>query len=178
MKTPVPVLFTDIDSTVRHGYDELGHFVNRIEDVVIFPEALQQMRRWKRSGGRIVGVSNQGGIALRKSSPLQIGLTMLETRGRCEALFDSLLWCPHHPNSPVESERECWCRKPQIGMLVQAVNHLQREYPSEHYPHSLMVMVGDREEDQQLAANAGIAFKWASAWRIGGKLGSRSATTA
>lgn len=43
--TPTPVLWLDLDGTVRHGKDELGHFVNNAADVVVFPEAVQMMRR-------------------------------------------------------------------------------------------------------------------------------------
>jgi hypothetical protein len=62
---PVPVLFLDLDGTVREGPDDpLGKFVNGPEDVRVFPEAVEQMRRWKDNGGRVLGVTNQGGIAL------------------------------------------------------------------------------------------------------------------
>ncbi len=44
---PTPVLYLDLDGTVRHGKDELGHFVNEPSDVVIFPEALKLMRQAK-----------------------------------------------------------------------------------------------------------------------------------
>ena len=57
MKEPrVPLLAVDLDGTVRHGFDELGRFVNGPDDVVVFPEAVEQMRRWKARGGRIIGV--------------------------------------------------------------------------------------------------------------------------
>jgi hypothetical protein len=42
-----PLLCLDLDGTVRHGKDELGHFVNGPEDVIVFPEAVEMMRRWK-----------------------------------------------------------------------------------------------------------------------------------
>jgi len=34
----VPVLYLDLDGTVRHGKTELGRFVNHASDVVVFPE--------------------------------------------------------------------------------------------------------------------------------------------
>lgn len=45
-KRLVPVLYLDLDGTVRHGHDELGRFVNGPDDVVVFPEATAMMRRW------------------------------------------------------------------------------------------------------------------------------------
>jgi D-glycero-D-manno-heptose 1,7-bisphosphate phosphatase len=38
MSKPTPVLYLDLDGTVRKGYDELGRFVNTKEDVEVFPE--------------------------------------------------------------------------------------------------------------------------------------------
>ena len=57
----VPVLYLDLDGTVRQGKDDaLGRFVNGPEDVVVFPEAVEMMRRWKAGGGRIVGGQQPG----------------------------------------------------------------------------------------------------------------------
>jgi D-glycero-D-manno-heptose 1,7-bisphosphate phosphatase len=60
----VPVLFVDLDGTVRHGFDELGRWVNTPEDVVIFDGVADRLWRYKDAGWRVVAVSNQGGIAL------------------------------------------------------------------------------------------------------------------
>jgi hypothetical protein len=50
----VPLLVLDMDGTVRQGKDDaLGRFVNGPDDVVVFPEAVIQMRKWKDKGGRI-----------------------------------------------------------------------------------------------------------------------------
>jgi D-glycero-D-manno-heptose 1,7-bisphosphate phosphatase len=76
----VPLLCLDLDGTVRHGKDELGHFVNHPEDVVVFGEAAELMRRWKQAGGRIIGVSNQGGIALGHLTMRDCALTMARTQ--------------------------------------------------------------------------------------------------
>jgi D-glycero-D-manno-heptose 1,7-bisphosphate phosphatase len=89
----VPVLYTDLDSTVRY---ELGRFVNTPEDVVIFPEALLMLRRWKAGGGRIVAVSNQGGIALGHTTMSQCAATMMRTYELTERLFDRISFCRHH----------------------------------------------------------------------------------
>ena len=45
-----PILFLDLDGTVRHGFSELGRFVNCADDVVIFPEALERIRFYKEAG--------------------------------------------------------------------------------------------------------------------------------
>ncbi len=98
----VPLLVVDLDGTVRHGRDELGRFVNTPEDIIIFPEALELLRRWKQGGGRIIAVSNQGGIALGHMTMSQCAATMTRTWLATEHLIEKLVWCSSAPNS-VES---------------------------------------------------------------------------
>jgi len=43
----VPVLYLDLDGTVRHGKTELGRFVNHASDVVVFPEVRRIWRQWR-----------------------------------------------------------------------------------------------------------------------------------
>ena len=90
-ETAVPVLFLDIDGTVRHGRgDALGKFVNSADDVVVFPEAVELMQRWKDDGGCIAGVSNQGGIALGIVDQSDVVDAMIETQRQANGLFDVL----------------------------------------------------------------------------------------
>ncbi|MDL4812753.1 HAD-IIIA family hydrolase [Actinomadura opuntiae] len=163
-RRPVPVLYLDIDGTVRRGKDQLGRFVNGPADVQVFPEAVTLMRRWKDAGGRVVGVSNQGGIALGHVSRHAVAAAMAETCRQAEDLIDYLLWCPHHPAATEPEDARCWCRKPAPGLLIVAATRLAETFP-EYYPPHLGRMVGDRPEDEQCAAAAGVDFQWAEDWR-------------
>lgn len=154
----VPVLYLDIDGTVRHGKDELGSFVNRPEDVVVFPEAVRQMRRWRARGGRILGVSNQGGIALGFMSMDVCADTMLRTDDLTGGLFDRILWCRHHPAAQDPEMARCWCRKPAPGLIIEGVVALAQDYPDEAHPPHMALMVGDRDEDRACAQAASIDF--------------------
>ena len=162
---PVPLLFVDLDDTIRHGFDTLGRFVNGPDDVGIFPEAITMMGRWREAGGRVVGVSNQGGIALGRVDREQVSAAMARTYELAENLIEMLAWCSHHPAAPDPMWRDCWCRKPMPGLLIGAWALLLNRYPNEHYPRSMMMMVGDRAEDFGAAAAAGIKFQWAREWR-------------
>ena len=162
----VPVLYVDLDGTIREGKDDaLGRFVNGPVDVVVFPEAVTMMRRWKDAGGRIAGVSNQGGIALGIVSYQAVSAAMLETQRQCGGLFDLITFCRHHPDAPDPVMGRCWCRKPSAGAVIEAAYGLADRYHGEFYPPHLALFVGDRTEDEQCAANAGIDFAWAAAWR-------------
>lgn len=160
----VPLLVCDLDGTVRHGKDELGHFVNRPEDVVIFPEALELLRRWKQAGGRAIAVSNQGGIALGHMTMRVCAETMLCTRELTKQLFDRIAWCSHHPAADDPEMARCWCRKPSPGLLIEAALDLGAEH-GEIYPPYMGLFVGDRDEDKECARLAGFDFEWAAEWR-------------
>lgn len=161
----VPLLVLDLDGTVRQGKDDaLGRFVNGPEDVVVFPEAVEMMRRWKAGGGRIIGVSNQGGIALGHLSMGQCEQAMMRTWELAERLFDKIAWCSHHPAAELPEYARCWCRKPSPGLLIQAAVEIAAKY-KEYYPPYMGLFVGDRAEDEECARLAGFDFTWAADWR-------------
>jgi D-glycero-D-manno-heptose 1,7-bisphosphate phosphatase len=161
----VPVLYLDVDGTVREGKDDpLGKFVNSAADVRVFPQAVVMMRRWKAAGGRIVGVSNQGGIALGIVPPLEVANAMAETHRQTGHLFDKLAWCAHHPSAENPEMARCWCRKPAPGLLIEASLELAAKH-GEYYPPFMGLMVGDRREDEECAKRAGLDFQWARDWR-------------
>lgn len=161
----VPVLYLDIDGTVRHGKDELGRFVNGPDDVVIFPDAVEMMRRWRSQGGRIIGVTNQGGIALGYLSEEASQAALVKTHDLTGGLFDAIQACPHHPDATDPEQARCWCRKPSIGLILDGALRVGSAHPDEYYPPHLGLMVGDRPEDEECARLAGLDFQWAADWR-------------
>lgn len=161
---PIPVLYLDLDGTVRKGYDELGRFVNHREDVEVFPEAVALMRAFKSRGWRVVGITNQGGVALGHLKFSDLAGNIEETQRQCEGLFDRILACIHHPEATNPEMAVCWCRKPRIGLIVEATVALGDMYP-ECYPPHLALFVGDRPEDKECAANANMRFMDAKEWR-------------
>lgn len=160
----VPLLVLDLDGTVRHGFDELGRFVNAPEDVVVFPEAVELMRRWKAAGGRVIAVSNQGGVALGHMTHDVCALTMARTHALAGYVFDKIAWCSHHPQADDPEMGRCWCRKPSPGMVIEAALELAKHH-HEFYPPYMGLFVGDRPEDEECARLAGFDFMWAADWR-------------
>jgi D-glycero-D-manno-heptose 1,7-bisphosphate phosphatase len=73
--------------------------------------------------------------------------------------------CQHHPAATDPEYANCFCRKPKMGMLVMGQMWLNEQYPDEIYPPHLMLMVGDRPEDEQCAKSAGVTFMNAADWR-------------
>ena len=164
MDKPTKVLYLDLDGTVRKGYDELGNFVNRKEDVEVFEEVPALLQKYAGEGWRIVGITNQGGVALGHLSFNDMLDAVEETNRQCNYLFDRIMACVHHPEAKEQEMAVCWCRKPRIGLIVEAANGLGKMY-EEYYPPHLALFVGDRPEDKACAENAGIEFMDAKEWR-------------
>lgn len=165
----VRVLYVDLDDTIRKGYDSLGRFVNTAADVEVFDGVADLLWEYKKLGWRIIGVSNQGGIALGHMTMQDCVQAMAETQRQTRMAFDKLLWCSHHPDAEDPEMSVCWCRKPKAGLVIEGALSL-REKTLEMYPPHMGVFVGDRMEDQGCAANAGLFFVDAVEWRIGAHL--------
>jgi len=168
-----PVLYLDLDGTVRQGLAELGRFVNGPEDVFVFPEAIARMKAWRKKGGLICGVTNQGGVALGYLTKAQCLAGIQETYEQTGKLFDVISICMHHPDSKDPEEARCWCRKPCAGAVVIAAEALSRvrsvaSIVLECYPPHLALFVGDRPEDRECASDASIDFMYAADWRASG----------
>ena len=162
-----PVLYLDIDGTVRWGKTELGHFVNTKDDVRVFDGVPEILQAYKKAGWRILGISNQGGIALGIMTLERTLETMEETNRQCLKAFDKITFCPHHPDAKDPEWRVCWCRKPRAGMVIETAIIMEREY-NEMYLPLLGVFVGDRPEDKGCADAANLRFMDATEWRDGG----------
>lgn len=168
----VPVLFLDIDGTVRESKDDpLGRFVNGPEDVRVFPGVPELLQAYKALGWRIVGVSNQGGVALGLVSLQAVAEAMQETWKQCGHMFDKIAFCIHHPDATEPEMAVCWCRKPRIGLALDALfemhDRLARQGIHEIYPPHLGLFVGDRDEDAACAHGLNVRFMPAVEWRNG-----------
>lgn len=107
--------------------------------------AADAIRRLNEAGYPVVVITNQSGVAkgyFPESLVRTVHELMLERLADSRARLDGIYYCPHA--SPVD----CECRKPKIGMLVQAAGEhaidLQRSF-----------VVGDRYGDIELAHRAG-----------------------
>jgi len=162
----VPVLYLDIDGTVRWGKDELGRFVNEPEDVRVFDEVPGLLSQYKALGWRIVGISNQGGIALGYMDVDTCARAMMETQKQSGNAFDKIAWCSHHPDAKDPEMAVCWCRKPKAGLIIETALDLAQKH-DEIYPPHMGLFVGDMESDMLCAENAGLRFMHAINWREG-----------
>ncbi|QLB20277.1 D-glycero-beta-D-manno-heptose-1,7-bisphosphate 7-phosphatase [Vespertiliibacter pulmonis] len=144
-------VFLDRDGTINvdHGY------VHQIDDFQFIDGVIEAMLALKKKGYLLVLVTNQSGIARGYFTEEQfLRLTewfdwSLADRG---VDFDSIYYCPHHPEGLGEYKEDCDCRKPKAGMFLQAIKELNID-PAQS------IMVGDKLEDLLAAEKAGVGTK-------------------
>lgn len=128
-------VFFDRDGTLCRD----AHYLSRMEDFELLP-GMDELRRLKESGYRLIGITNQSGIArgrVDENFVRDVNNIFIGQYG-----FDAFYYCPHHP------DEHCACRKPEPGLLYDArADHaidLKRSY-----------VVGDKDSDMLLAASVG-----------------------
>jgi D-glycero-D-manno-heptose 1,7-bisphosphate phosphatase len=161
-----PLLILDLDGTVREPLSD-GKFIQRPRDQQIINGASGAIAYFAATGWKIVGVTNQAGVASGKKS-LQSCIKEQQYTRVLLPQIDEIYFCPYFEG------RKCFCvtpsevhnhskhpesgkfRKPNPGMLNLAIQM--------HAPDKVL-MVGDRPEDRDAANAAGIKFQQASSWR-------------
>ncbi len=116
-------VFIDRDGTINY---DTGHLY-RTEDFRFLENADKAIAEIKNKGYLAIVITNQAGIAK--------GLYTSEDADALHSHIDSLLsksfgittdayyYCPHHPDAVVEElKKECNCRKPNAGLILNAVS--------------------------------------------------------
>jgi len=143
-------LFLDRDGVVNR---EVG-YLSRPEDVEWMPGIWQLCASAQAAGYMLIVVTNQSGIArgLYSEADFHALMAWMQAEFTSHGVhLAAWYYCPHHPVHGVgQYQRDCECRKPAPGMLLQAARQ-----------HSLdlaqSIMVGDRCSDIAAANAAGIA---------------------
>jgi D-glycero-D-manno-heptose 1,7-bisphosphate phosphatase len=169
---PTPILFLDLDGTVIHGKEELGHFVTGPHEVEVFEGVLDKLKVYKSQGWRLVLISNQGGIAMGHIAENTVNRIMQEANRLTANLFDRIVYCPHHPEANKDEQTpetlemaQCFCRKPRGGLVYATMASLTEQFHDEYYRPYAALFVGDLDTDRQCAESCGIEFKSAKDWR-------------
>ncbi len=137
----VPAVFFDRDDTL---VKDVGH-CTRPEDISVLPGAADATRKLKDAGYLIVLVTNQSvigrGLATHEGLR-EIHDRMITELERESGVIDAIYYCPHLPRD------ECSCRKPEPGLVLQAV--------AEHgIDIGASFFIGDKQSDVDAAIAAG-----------------------
>lgn len=142
--------------------------LTRPEDIRLLPGAARALRRLHEAGYALVVVSNQAVVArgLLDEPGVRALQAEVERRLQTEGAppLDGFYACPHHPKATLEAfRRDCDCRKPRPGLLLQAAAELDLDL-------SGSFMVGDRPTDLLAGERAGCRTLWTQTGQHGAPL--------
>jgi D-glycero-D-manno-heptose 1,7-bisphosphate phosphatase len=144
-----PAAFLDRDGVINvdHGY------TYRIDDFEFVDGTLAAAARLHAMGFALVVVTNQSGIGRGLYTVAEFeALTdwMRAQFAAAGAPLAGVYWCPHHPTDAIGVyRRDCDCRKPAPGMLLDAIRELDLD-------PARSVLFGDKRSDLEAAAAAGV----------------------
>jgi D-glycero-D-manno-heptose 1,7-bisphosphate phosphatase len=133
--------FFDRDGTLIH---DVG-YLSCLDHISLLPAGLAAALRCQQQGYELFVVSNQSGIArgffdIAFVQKTHITLdAMLQSHG---IFIKEWYFCPHHPSEGINKEfiKDCSCRKPKPGMLLQAAQEHDLDL-------SRSLLFGDQESD-------------------------------
>ena len=132
-------VFFDRDDTIN---DDIGH-CRRPEDIKIFPFVGEAMKKLNDAGLMTIMITNQSVIG--RGWLDEKGLEIIHDKVRKDVLpgkIDDIFYCPHVPNGG------CDCRKPKIGMAIQALKKYNIDTLRSY-------MIGDGDRDVQFGESIG-----------------------
>lgn len=147
---PRKALFLDRDGVINvdRGY------VHTPAQTEWIPGIFELCRRATELDYLLVVITNQAGIARGYYGEAEFAAhsDWLQAQFASRGLrIAGIYHCPHHPTEGIgELRRECDCRKPQPGMLLQAARELGLEL-------SRSALVGDQPWDLEAGRRAGLA---------------------
>ena len=164
------LLLLDMDGTVREPASG-EKFIQHPLDQKIMHGADIAIALADAQGWFIIGITNQGGVAAGKKSlrdcveeqvyTIKL-LPVIHKIYFCPDFDGKELGCVYRTSYTVFSPPGYSSfRKPGAGMI---------EYAIDTHTVGECLFVGDRPEDEQAAASAGIKFLWADAWRAASRL--------
>lgn len=103
-------------------------------EFILLPKAAQAVKILRKTGLKIIVVSNQPGVAFGYIKEYMLDKITKKMASKIDV--DGVYYCRHHPNHT----GECECRKPKDGLLRKAANELDIDI-SESY------MIGDNLTD-------------------------------
>lgn len=143
------VVFMDRDGTIN----EEVHYLHRSEDLVLYPDVADGIRRLNEAGFKTVIITNQAGVArgyYKEEDVEALHQYLNEELKKSGAHIDAFFYCPHHPEYGIGTYKtDCECRKPKTGMFFKAEELY--EIDKEH-----SYMIGDKLIDIEAGCRYGV----------------------
>lgn len=153
LKQKQKAVFLDRDGTLNFHRG----FISNPDAFELFPDAADAIKRLNEEEFRVVVITNQPVIARGECTfhdMREIHAKLETLLGAYGAYVDAIYMCPHHPDRGFPGEVaalkiECECRKPNIGMIKQAVADLNVDI-------SQSWLIGDTTLDMETARRGGL----------------------
>jgi D-sedoheptulose 7-phosphate isomerase len=134
-------VFIDRDDTIARDVP----YCPTPEQLVLFEGVGRSIKRLNEAGFLVIVVTNQSGVArgiFSEGTLREIHRKMEVDLAEQGAKLDAIYFCPHLP------EEGCECRKPGIGMVLQAMEDFDIDLSSSY-------VVGDSVREMELARRIG-----------------------
>jgi D-glycero-D-manno-heptose 1,7-bisphosphate phosphatase len=143
-----PAVFLDRDGTIVEDVD----YLTQPSQLRLIPGAATAIGRLNARARPVIVVTNQSAVArglLTESGLDAVHASLRELLAAQGAHVDAIYYCPHHPEAADAAyRRDCDCRKPAAGMLLQAARDHGLDLAAS-------VMIGDSLRDLKAGAAAG-----------------------
>lgn len=136
-------MFLDRDGIINKKRE---NYVKNIDEFVLLEDVPEAIRRLKEKNFLIIVVTNQSAINrgyLSHEGLDKIHQHMKDLLQKHDSFIDAIYYCPHRP------EENCICRKPQPGLLNQAIKDFSIVKENSW-------LIGDTESDIEAAKRVGI----------------------
>lgn len=133
-------VFLDRDGTINREVDNLRN----VSQLRFLSGVARAIARLNKLGYLVIVITNQPVVArgwITEKELDKIHAVIIRRLGLKNANIDAIYYCPHHPNANVRKYRmECKCRKPNTGLVRQAIKRFSID-PSRSF------MIGDTMPD-------------------------------
>ena len=132
------VLFLDRDGVIN---EKRLDYVKNINELKFLPNIFNSIKKFKDIGFMIIIITNQSVVNRKIISEIQLKEIhdyMLKIMEKNSCKIAKIYYCPHHP------DEKCKCRKPNTGMIEQAIKEFEIKIPN-------AILIGDSESDIEAA---------------------------
>lgn len=149
-KHKVKAIFLDRDGVINDDDD----YVHKISDFKFISGVFEACQCFKKQGFKIIIITNQAGIGrgfYSENDFQHLNQWMVQKFQERGVKINGVYYCPHHPeHGKGEYFKQCGCRKPEPGMILQAAQEHQIEL-------SDSILIGDKISDIKAGKLAGIS---------------------
>jgi len=138
-------VFIDRDGVINN--DEGHYYIYKPKDFKLNKGIIEGLKALQEAGYKLIVITNQGGVAKGEYTEDDVEIVhghFLQEMFDNDIRITDIYYCPHH-----HTISECECRKPQPGMIDQAIEEHQIDKT-----HSFLI--GDSARDIEAGTAAGL----------------------